>query len=67
MFGLISQAVKRGSSGLAGPPKFNFTAAGATAVEYALPIALIAAVIIATVSLVAPQLLPGFVSVSAEL
>lgn len=66
MFGLISQAVKRGSSGPCGPSRFNFTEAGATAVEYALLIALIAAVIIGTVALVAPQLLPGFLSVSAE-
>lgn len=40
---------------------------GATAVEYALLVALIAAVIAATVALIGPALLPGFQTVVSGL
>ena len=60
MFGLISQAVKRGSSRQPRPSRFNFSAAGPIAVEYSLLFVFITGAIIAALSLVHPALLPGF-------
>ncbi|MBT2514374.1 Flp family type IVb pilin [Arthrobacter sp. ISL-30] len=67
MFGLILPLVRRGSSKPHCPPRFRANEAGATAVEYSLLLAFIAAVIFATVALIGPALLPGFQTVTAGL
>lgn len=67
MFSLISRLIRHGSGELARRPKFHANEAGATAAEYSLLVALIAAVIIATVSLISPELLPGFQAIILQL
>ena len=60
MFGLTSRLVMRVIGMAPFRPKFQGGEKGATAVEYSLLLAFIAAAIIGTVSLVGPALEPGF-------
>jgi pilus assembly protein Flp/PilA len=60
MFGLTSRLVMRAFGMAAFRPKFQASEKGATAVEYGLLLAFIAAAIIGTVTLLGPALEPGF-------